>query len=246
MEEKKTTTAAREPQESVTLSGDELRAYRTWQAQRHTRSVLDDYNSLVDDAIADIVPAFREASDSLRELKASVLETFRMVIRMKREELGLKKEGGQKSHTFTNSDSTARVTLGVYVTDGYRDTVQEGIEMVQDYVSSLISDEGSKRLANMLLGLLARDGSGNLSSKKVVKLRQYAKDYDDPRLSRGVEIIEESYLPSVSKMYVKVETRSSRDGAWVTVPSSITEVPLEEDPSELITGVSQDEESEKA
>ena len=42
----------------------------------------------------------------------------------------------QRSHTFTNSEGDKRITLGVYVTDGYRDTVEDGIAICLLYTSS--------------------------------------------------------------------------------------------------------------
>ncbi len=63
----------------------------------------------------------------------------------------------QRSHTFTNSAGDKRITLGVYVTDGYRDTVEEGISIVKEYIEGLAQDNESRALVSMVLKLLSRD-----------------------------------------------------------------------------------------
>ena len=46
----------------------------------------------------------------------------------------------QRSHTFTTSDGNMRLTIGQYTTDGYRDTVEDGIAIVKEYITSLAKD----------------------------------------------------------------------------------------------------------
>ena len=42
------------------------------------------------------------------------------------------------------SRANKRITLGVYVTDGYRDTVEDGIAIVKEYIEGLAKDEKTK------------------------------------------------------------------------------------------------------
>ena len=57
-----------------------------------------------------------------------------------------------------------------YVTDGYRDTVEDGIAIVKEYIEGLAKDEKTKALVSMVLRLLARDAKGTLD---VYKRQQY-------------------------------------------------------------------------
>lgn len=43
------------------------------------------------------------------------------------------------------------------MTDGYRDTVEDGIGIVKEYIESLAKDEKKKSLVSMVLRLLSRD-----------------------------------------------------------------------------------------
>lgn len=224
MEEKEIKETAAE------ITAGELEEFRRWQAMRDLKSALETYNELVDEAISDVLPQYRAASDILKSLKSKTLDTFSSVIQMKREVLGLSKEEGQWSHTFMNSEGTARIILGVNTTDGYRDTVNEGIDLVTRYIKSLATDEKSQQMAGMLLRLLAKDARGSLKAGQVIKLRRYAEESGSEDFLQGVELIEDSYQPSATKMYVRVQERSDRSGEWTSVPLSVTDVKTDEDP----------------
>ena len=240
MEEKEIKATAAE------ITAGELEEFRRWQAMRERKSSMEVYNELVDEAISDVLPQYRAASDILKSLKSKTLDTFASVISMKREVLGLAKEEGQWSHTFMNSEGTARIILGVNTTDGYRDTVNEGIDLVTRYIKSLATDEKSQQMAGMLLRLLAKDARGSLKAGQVIKLRRYAEESGSEDFMQGVELIEDSYQPSATKMYVRVQVRSDRSGEWTSVPLSVTDVKTDEDPGVTfgIPGANREEEKE--
>ena len=133
-----------------------------------------------------------------------------------------KAKDDQRSHTFTNSEGSKRITLGVYVTDGYRDTVEDGIAIVKEYIESLAKDEKTKALVSMVLRLLARDAKGTLKASRIVQLRKVAMETGDERFMEGVRIIEESYQPEVSKQFIRAEIRDN-NGMWKPIPLGMTE-----------------------
>ena len=112
--------------------------------------------------------------------------------------------------------------LGVYVTDGYRDTVEDGIAIVKEYIESLAKDEKTKALVSMVLRLLARDAKGTLKASRIVQLRKVAMETGDERFMEGVRIIEESYQPEVSKQFIRAEIRDN-NGMWKPIPLGMTE-----------------------
>lgn len=141
---------------------------------------------------------------------------------MKSEILGISLDD-QASHTFTNSDSTLRIMLGANCIDGYRDTVEDGIAMVRSYIESLAKDDATKALVNAVLRLLSRDGQGNIKASRVLQLRKMAEDSGDELFIEGVQIIEESYQPTVSKKYIRAQYRD-KNGQWKYIPLSMTDV----------------------
>ena len=179
------------------------------------------YRDLVDETIERAIPSLECLSQGIKETKQSILDDFRNVIEMKADVLKLKKDG-QRSDTFTNSAGDKRITVGVYVTDGYRDTVEDGIAIVKEYIEGLASDAKTQSLVKMVLRLLARDAKGTLKASRVVQLRKIAEESGNERFMEGVQIIEESYQPAISKQFIRAEVKNE-NGAWVCIPLGMTE-----------------------
>lgn len=217
-----------EEKKVVEMNSEELRQFEAFKAKQAEENAKvkakqdrDAYRDLVDETIERTVPALMCLSQGIKDTKASVLNDFRNVIDMKADVLKLKKDG-QRSDTFTNSKGDKRITIGVYTTDGYRDTVEDGIAIVKEYIEGLASDEKTKALVKMVLRLLARDAKGTLKASRVVQLRKIAEETKSDRFMEGVQIIEEAYQPAISKQFIRAEVKNE-NGAWMCVPLGMTE-----------------------
>lgn len=203
----------------------EFEAFKEEQAAKRAKEQAkrdrEAYKELVDETIEDAIPNLQAVSDCIKTVKNGVLNDFRRVIEMKSEVLKLKKDG-QRSDTFTNSAGDKRITIGVYTTDGYRDTVEDGIAIVKEYIEGLASDEKTKALVKMVLRLLARDAKGTLKASRVVQLRKIAEETGSERFMEGVQIIEEAYQPAISKQFIRAEVKND-NGAWIAIPLGMTE-----------------------
>lgn len=182
------------------------------------------YKQLVDETIESTIPELLNISEDIKTVKQTALENFKAVLEMKAEVIKRKRDrdDDQLSHTFTNTKGDKRIILGMYVTDGYRDTVEDGIAIVRECIEELGQDDKSKTLVKMVLKLLARDAKGTLKASRVVQLRKTAEDLGDKRILEGVQIIEESYQPAISKQFIRAEVKNEI-GAWVNVPLGMTE-----------------------
>ena len=214
--------------QTVEMTVEELAAFNAFKVKREkelaaekAKNDREAYRDLVDETVEGAIPLLASVSDTIKQGKATVMANFREVIDMKSEVMKLTKDE-QRSHTFTNSEGTKRVTLGVYVTDGYRDTVEDGIAIVKEYIEGLASDAKTKSLVNMVMRLLARDAKGTLKASRVVQLRKVAEESGNERFMEGVQIIEEAYLPAVSKQFIRAEVKDE-NGAWKVIPLGMTE-----------------------
>lgn len=217
-----------EEKRAVEMTEKELEQFNAFKAEQAKKDAKEQakrdreaYRDLVDETIDKAVPALMNLSQGIKDTKQSVLDDFRNVIEMKADVLKLKKDG-QRSDTFTNSKGDKRITIGVYTTDGYRDTVEDGIAIVKEYIEGLASDEKTKSLVKMVLRLLARDAQGTLKASRVVQLRKIAEEAGNERFMEGVQIIEEAYQPAISKQFIRAEVKNE-NGAWVCVPLGMTE-----------------------
>lgn len=215
--------------ENVEMTAEERKEFEAFKAEREKKrreaerkEQRKNYAALVDEEIAAAIPQLREMSEQLKTVKDTIFGNFKTILEMKSEILGISLDD-QASHTFTNSDSTLRIMLGANCIDGYRDTVEDGIAMVRSYLESLAKDDATKALVNAVLRLLSRDGQGNIKASRVLQLRKMAEDSGDELFIEGVQIIEESYQPTVSKKYIRAQYRD-KNGQWKYIPLSMTDV----------------------
>lgn len=215
--------------ENVEMTAEERQEFEAFRAEREKKrreeerkQMRKDYADMVDDEIATTIPQLRELSEQIRLVKETIFGNFAAILNMKTEITGVARDD-QNSHTFTNSDGTLRVILGVNTIDGYRDTVEDGIAMVKGYIESLAKDDATKALVNAVLRLLSRDGQGNIKASRVLQLRKMAEDSGNDQFLEGVKIIEEAYQPTISKTYIRAQYKNDK-GAWCYIPLNMTDV----------------------
>ncbi len=187
------------------------------QLRKENRAI---YSQLVDEQVALTIPELASLSEQIKTVKAAVFDNFKAILDMKADIMSLT-QAGQHSHTFTTSDGSMRLTLGSNTVDGYLDTVKDGIAMVQEYIESLAKDDNSRALVKAVMRLLSRDKKGTLKASRVIQLRQLADEIGDEKFLEGVKIIEESYLPSETKQYIRAEYKD--DKGWHIIPLSVTD-----------------------
>lgn len=190
------------------------------EAQR-AKEERDAYRSLASTTVDELFPKLEEASTALTGLKREVYDAFARVIETKKEVMGTQ-ANDQRSHSFLSEDGKKRIIVGYYQRDGWDETVEDGIAKVRDYISSLAGDEETRKLVDIILDLLSRDGKGNLKADKVLQLDKYAESIQDARFSEGVAIIKEAYRPVRTKDFVRAQTKNSM-GGWDDLPLGMTE-----------------------
>ena len=216
--------------EQVTISAEEFKAFQAFQAEKEAaearKAARVTYQQMVDEELAAAVPELRALSEQIKTVKDATFGNFAAVLDIKAEVVGFK-EGGQFSHTFTNTDSTQRLTLGVNTVDGWTDMAETGIAMVRRYLESLATDDKTQSLVTAVLRLLSKDRQGNLNASKVLQLQKMAEDSKDEQFIEAVKIIRESYQPTATRRYIRAQYRDESTGnAWRNIPLSITDVDL--------------------
>lgn len=213
--------------ENVTMTPEEKREFEAFKADKEKKATeakrkadREAYKDLIDENVRDIFPAVIEISETLSKQKSKIYDSFTDALKLKAQVYGT--NDGQRSHTFTSKDGTKRIVLGNYETDGYDDTVNDGIAKVQEYIKSLAKDDESKLLVSAILKLLSRDQKGNLKASRVMQLRKMADDSRNEEFIDGVRIIEAAYRPVISKQFVKAEQKNDKN-QWVNIPLGMTE-----------------------
>lgn len=206
----------------VTMTAEQLAKWEAFQeaekkkeAAERRKQQRETYAQLVDQELETALPELRSLSEQIKTVKDTVFGNFDTVLKMKAEVVGFK-EDGQWSHTFTNQESTMRLTLGVNTVDGWGDMVTAGIAMVRKYIESLATDAKTKTLVQTVLRLLSTDKQGNLNASRVLQLQKLADESDDDQFKEGVKIIRESYQPTATRRYSARSTATKGPGLGVT------------------------------
>ena len=182
------------------------------------------YKTLTDEQIERSMHLLKDLSTHIKEVKTKVYDNFEEILALKQALFSTpeKRIAEQNSHTFTNTQGNMRIILGCYQTDSWRDTVDDGIALVHQFITSLAQDQNTKALVQMVLRLLAKDQKGTLKASRILQLRRMAEQTGNQTFLKGVQIIEESYQPQTSKTFIRAEIKNQH-GAWVPVSLSITE-----------------------
>lgn len=215
-------------QTNITMTAAELKEFEAYkaakaaqQAKEERKKNLNTYNAMIDEQVNETIPELQSVSEQLSMVKKAVFDNFQSLLDMKKDVMKITKDG-QRSHTFTNSDGNFRIILGYHVLDNYKDTVQDGIDMVKEYISGLAKDKETQSLVNMVLKLLSKDQKGNLKASRVLQLRQIAEKVNNEKFTEGVEIIMNSYAPTPSKKFIQAFAKNDKD-EWEVIPLSLTD-----------------------
>lgn len=224
MEEQKTTTV--EMTEAERLEYQEFQKARARKAaEDRAKRMREDYTRMVDEELAAAIPQLLAISGDIATVKKTVLENFQTILEMKGEMFRNNKGVDMtfKSHTFTDSASTMRITIGQRLSDSYLDTAEDGIEKIREYIQSLATDEKSQALVGMVMKLLSKDSKGTLKAQRIIQLRKIAEETGNAEFIEGVRIIEEAYRPSPTRTFIYAEVRDEATNGWKSIPLGMTE-----------------------
>ena len=220
---------------SVEMTAEEMAAFEEYKARKakedaeaRVEALRNNYADMSEAFINRTIKKLTPLSQKIRDKKAEVLDEFAALQKVKSELLGINGKEMPKSHQFTNKKGDKRITIGVYETDGYDDTVEEGIAIVKQCVEARAKDENSAQLVKMVMGLLARNAAGALKASRVGRLHKLADESGDQRFIEGVRIIEAAYRPNISRTYIRCEIRKADPETgvvkdWEVLPLGMTE-----------------------
>ncbi len=217
---------------TVEMTAEELELFNEAKAAKAKKDAAEKkaeeiktYKSMVDEAVNATVIEARTLNEQITNLKEGILGRFKAIIDMKEDLFKDKKNmarEGRFTDTFTNSESSVRVTLGYCTKDAYDDTYTAGVDMVHEYIESLASDDKSRQLTQMVNTLLSeRSKGGQLKAQNVLRLEQMASESGDEKFIEGMKVIREAYRPAKSKVFVTVEVKDDNN-EWRSISMNMT------------------------
>ena len=196
---------------------EQLEAQEHADSQKRQESI-DAYKQMVDEFCADSFERMKKISELLRAEKERVFAAADLLIEQK--EALFKTKSDRHSNQFTTSDGKVTVALGYRTTDGWDDTVNEGIAKVKEYLSSLAATEEGAKAVNIILKLLTKDKKGNMKASSMIQLEQEAAKNGNPLFVEGVQIIRDAYRPVDSCQFISVSYKDD-NGVKHVLPLSL-------------------------
>ncbi|AOW08718.1 DUF3164 family protein [Flavobacterium gilvum] len=179
----------------------------------------ESYKSLVAETVPKAMFRLCAASEVISNAKTETFQFFENILDLKNQVYGLKEK--QQSHTF--STDKEEITIGYRINDGWDDTVTAGIEKVQNYITSLATNDETAALVKIVFNLLKKDAKGNLKGSRVLELQKLTKDFDSEEFTDGVAIIAAAYKPVRSSWFIEASI-INEDGTKTNVPLSMSSV----------------------
>ena len=213
------------PEEKEQLAREAFKSKEKEFAKRAKEEQEAHYKQLVDETIEKAVESVGELNIKMTIVKKQIFNDFDTVIALKNELYTGQKwlKTDRVTNTFTNQEGNKRVTVGYHTNDNYLDTYTEGVKLVEEYISSLATDENGQKLADMVKVLLSERGKGGqLKAQNVLRLQRMANDSKNETFIEGMRIISDAYSPTKSKQFVKVEIKGEHN-EWVTVSTNMTD-----------------------
>lgn len=213
------------PEEKEQLAREAFKSKEKEFAKRAKEEQEAHYKQLVDETIEKAVESVGELNIKMTVVKKQIFNDFDTVIALKNELYTGQKwlKTDRVTNTFTNQEGNKRVTVGYHTNDNYLDTYTEGVKLVEEYISSLATDENGQKLADMVKVLLSERGKGGqLKAQNVLRLQRMANDSKNETFIEGMRIISDAYSPTKSKQFVKVEIKGEHN-EWVTVSTNMTD-----------------------
>jgi len=212
------TETAEKPKPIAQFSAQELKAALANLEAKKDQD-RETYKALVAETVPKAMFKLCKASEIISEAKTETFKFFEDILGLKNQVYGLKEK--QQSHTF--STDREEITIGYRINDGWDDTVTAGIEKVNNYISSLATNEETAALVKVVFNLLKKDAKGNLKGNRVLELQQLTKDFDNEQFTDGVAIIAAAYKPVRSSWFIEANLIDT-EGVKTNVPLSMSAV----------------------
>ncbi len=183
------------------------------------------YEQIKDAQIKTTFKTLSKISSELEVSKLNVFGDFKAILGMKKDLFGLSDEQmlTQESHTFTTTDGSVSIIIGHNVIDGWDETVDVGIEKVNQWLTKLAKDDESAMLVGLIRDLMKPNKDGVLKANRVLDLSKKASEIGDKELIGAVEIIRDAYRPTKTGTFVKARY-VDENGAKQWLPLSMSAV----------------------
>lgn len=141
-------------------------------------------------------------------LVAAIFENFDNILKLKGQVYGLERLE-QDSHTITNADGSASITIGFNVGITFDGSETAGVQKIMNYLTAISSNkeneenENMKKMAETVKLLLKPSMKTKmLNPAKIIQLNAMRGTYNSPEFDEGMDIIVNAQIRQKGSTYV--------------------------------------------
>lgn len=185
--------------EAIAQLEEQLKAKQKAEHEQKQKD-LDALETLENDAITELFNEAKPLSSTIASFKRKCLDKLEPLIDMKVTHGKAAIE--QEQYTFVSKDKKVRGVIRYNKTTRYDDGVQAAIGYAKEWMRDQIADEKSKRLVNLIDGLLSKDQKGNYSPANLLRFVKEAKEMNEPLIVKAADAIEQSIYEDMTSISV--------------------------------------------
>lgn len=185
--------------EQLAALEEQLKAKQQAEQEKRQKN-LEALESLEDEVITQLFEKAKPLSNSITSFKSDFIQGIEPLIQMKIE--NGKAAPDQEQYTFNSKDKKIRGVIRYNKTTRYDDGVQAAIGYAKEWMRDQIADEKSKRLVNLIDGLLSKDQKGNYSPANLLRFVKEAKEMNEPLIVKAADAIEQSIYEDMTSISV--------------------------------------------
>ena len=138
-------------------------------------------------------------------LVAQIFESFDSILQLKSQVYGLDKLD-QDSHTITNADGSASISIGYNVGITFDGSETAGVQKIMDYLTAISGKEDNEDMKKMseTVKLLLKPSMKTkmLNPSKIIQLNAMRGTYNSPEFDEGMDIIFNAQIRQKGSSYV--------------------------------------------
>lgn len=127
----------------------------------------------------------------------------------------------QSSYTYNSRDGKKQAIVCQNMAARYDDGIQAGIDFAKEWFNAQVVDDKSKKLIDIIEGLLAKGNKGTYSPSNLMEFVKTANEKDEPLLKKAAECILESLRKEATSVSIRM-WKTDDDGIRRAVPLSAT------------------------
>jgi hypothetical protein len=138
-------------------------------------------------------------------LVSNIFENFDKILKLKADVYGLDRLE-QDSHTITNPDGSASITIGYNVGITFDGSETAGVQKIMDYLTAISGNEDNEDMKKMseTVKLLLKPSMKTkmLNPSKIIQLNAMRSTYNSPEFDEGMDIIFNAQIRQKGSSYV--------------------------------------------